>query len=66
MVVVEKKDRVKEIEERIAELKRRWPAHSVPPQMWVELEELENELEEAEKTATEESNAREDGISKLQ
>jgi len=34
-----------EIERRIAELKARWPAHSVPPKMWDELEELEIELE---------------------
>ncbi len=66
MVVVEKKDRVREIEERIAELKRRWPAHSVPPRMWQELEELEDELEEAERTGAEESHAREDGPSRLQ
>ena len=40
-------DKAKEIEARIAELKRRWPAHSVPPHMWDELEELEAELESA-------------------
>jgi len=40
-------DRVKEIEEKIAELKSRWPAHSVPPHMWQQLEELEEQLEEA-------------------
>ena len=39
--------RVQEIEERIADLKARWPAHSVPPHMWQELEELEEELEKA-------------------
>ncbi|MFH1381383.1 MAG: hypothetical protein ABIH70_00625 [Chloroflexota bacterium] len=38
---------VKEIEEAIAELKARWPAHSVPPKMWQELEELEEKLERA-------------------
>lgn len=38
-------DQVREIEEKIAELKRRWPAHSAPPRMWQELEELESELE---------------------
>jgi TolA-binding protein len=26
-------ERVKELEERIADLRRRWPPHSVPPQM---------------------------------
>ena len=41
----DKVDRAAEIETSIAELKRRWPAHSVPPQMWDELEDLEDELE---------------------
>jgi hypothetical protein len=41
------KDKVKEIEEKIADLKARWPAHSVPPSMWQQLEELEDELEKA-------------------
>jgi hypothetical protein len=40
-------DRVREIEEKIADLKARWPAHSVPPSMWQQLEELEDELEKA-------------------
>jgi len=40
-------DRIKDIEEKIAELKARIPAHSVPPSMWQELEELEEELEKA-------------------
>lgn len=42
-----KNPKVKEIEEKIADLKGRWPAHSVPPSMWRELDELEEELEEA-------------------
>jgi hypothetical protein len=33
-----------EIEERIVELRRRWPAHSAPPAMWEELERLEEGL----------------------
>jgi hypothetical protein len=41
------KGKVKEIEDKIADLKARWPAHSVPPSMWQQLEELENELEKA-------------------
>ena len=45
-------DRVREIEEKIAELKARWPAHSVPIKMWQELEELEEALEEAKKADT--------------
>ena len=40
------KDKVREIEEKIADLKARWPAHSVPPSMWHQLEELEDELDE--------------------
>lgn len=40
-------ERIKEIEEAIADLKARWPPHSVPPKMWQELEELEDELERA-------------------
>jgi hypothetical protein len=43
------KDNIKEIEDRIADLKARWPAHSVPPSMWQQLEELEDELEKAKK-----------------
>jgi hypothetical protein len=42
-------DRIREIEEKIADLKARWPAHSVPPSMWMQLEELEGELEAARK-----------------
>ena len=42
-------DRVREIEEKIADLKARWPAHSVSPSMWQQLEELESQLEEAKK-----------------
>jgi hypothetical protein len=43
------KETVREIEEKIADLKARWPAHSVPPSMWQQLEELEDELEKAKK-----------------
>ncbi len=38
--------RIKELEEQIAELKRRWPAHSTPPAMLQRLDELEEELED--------------------
>jgi len=41
------KDQVKEIEDKIADLKARWPVHSVPPSMWQKLEALEEELEKA-------------------
>jgi hypothetical protein len=40
---------VAEIEAAIADLKARWPAHSVPPHMWQELEDLEEKLEQAKK-----------------
>ena len=40
-------NKIREIEDKIAELKSRWPAHSVPPNMWQELEELEEQLEKA-------------------
>jgi hypothetical protein len=40
-------EKIREIEEKIADLKGRWPAHSVPPRMWQELEDLEAELEKA-------------------
>ena len=43
------KEKIKEIEEKIADLKARWPAHSVPPSMWQQLEELEDELEQVRK-----------------
>jgi hypothetical protein len=39
--------RIRKIEEEIADLKARWPAHSVPPRMWQQLEELEAKLEQA-------------------
>jgi len=42
-----KAERVKELEREIAELKRRWPPHSVPPRMFEQLEELEEALERA-------------------
>jgi predicted RNase H-like nuclease (RuvC/YqgF family) len=38
---------IKELEEEIAELKRRIPPHSVPPAMIRELEELEEQLDKA-------------------
>ena len=38
--------RIAELERRIADLKARLPKHSVPPSMFIELEELEEELEE--------------------
>jgi len=48
------KKRIQELKEKITDLKKRWPAHSVPPAMVLELEDLEEELAEALKQAQEE------------
>jgi len=42
-------ERVKELKEKIADLKGRWPRppHSVPPQMLEQLDELEDALAKA-------------------
>jgi ubiquinone/menaquinone biosynthesis C-methylase UbiE len=42
---------VKQLKDAIVELKARWPAHSVPPKMWQQLEDLEQQLEKAKKEA---------------
>jgi len=61
-------ERIKELESQIAELKSRWPAlrpwaHSVPPTMLQQLDELEEELEEELKKATEsKTDAKADGL----
>jgi hypothetical protein len=39
--------KIEDIEKKIADLKARWPAHSVPPRMWQQLEELEEQLHQA-------------------
>ncbi len=41
-----KQERIAELERRIADLKARFPRHSVPPAMLQELESLEEELEQ--------------------
>lgn len=47
--------RLQELKEKIADLKLRWPAHSVSPAMFQELENLEEELaEELEKARKDE------------
>lgn len=54
--------RIKELEKQIEELKSRWPAHSVPPTMLQQLEDLEEELEEElKKTAKGRTDAKADG-----
>ncbi|MGB6423421.1 MAG: hypothetical protein WBD56_06955 [Anaerolineales bacterium] len=40
-----KADRIEELEEQIATLKRQWPVHSVPPSLLQRLDDLEDELE---------------------
>jgi tRNA (adenine37-N6)-methyltransferase len=51
-------DKVKELQEQIADLKKRWPAHSTPPAMMEQLDELEEQLKReissSENTSTEE------------
>jgi hypothetical protein len=55
-------ERIEELEKQIAELKRRWPAHSVPPTMLQQLDELEEELQrELKKVIEEECSAKADG-----
>ncbi len=39
-------NRIAELEAQIAELKARWPAHSLQPWMLQQLEDLEDELEQ--------------------
>ena len=46
-------DRIKQLEEEIADLKARWPAHSVKPSMLQQLEELEEALEKAKQVEAE-------------
>jgi tRNA-Thr(GGU) m(6)t(6)A37 methyltransferase TsaA len=43
-VVAVSNERIAELEKQIAELKERWPAHSVPPALMEQLDELEEEL----------------------
>ena len=48
-MVSEGNSRILALEREIDEIKRRWPPHSVPPQMLRRLDELEGELERAKK-----------------
>ena len=41
-------ERIKELERQIAELKRQWPAHSVPPTMLQQLDELKAKMRDCE------------------
>ena len=42
-------DRIRELENKITELKERIPPHDAPPHLLIELEELEEELEKLQK-----------------
>ena len=57
-------NRIAELERQIADLKERWPAHSVPPSMFQRLEELEEALKKARGTE-EKTDARADGCGGL-
>jgi hypothetical protein len=51
-------EKIREIETKIAELTQRFPKHSVPPAMWRELEDLEEELKSARQADAEDEDAR--------
>ena len=54
--------RIEELKRQIVKLERRWPAHSVPPTMLQQSEELEEELErELRKAAEEKDRAKANG-----
>ena len=50
-------EKTSEIETKIAELTQRFPKHSVPPAMWQELEDLEEELRLARQENSEDTDA---------
>jgi tRNA (adenine37-N6)-methyltransferase len=43
------KDTIEDLNRQIADLKKRWPSHSVPPAMMAQLDELEEKLADAQK-----------------
>lgn len=60
--MTEHPEEIRRLEDEIADLKLRWPPHSVPVTMWQRLEALEGDLEKA-KAAN--SDGQEDGASQL-
>jgi len=42
----QEKTKIERLEKRLADLKARMPAHSIPPSMMIELDELEEQLAE--------------------
>ena len=54
--------KIEELKKQIADLESRWPAHSVPPAMLEQLEDLEEELaRELEKAAKEQEESTPNG-----
>lgn len=53
-------NKIREVEDQIADLKARLPPHSVPPALWQQLEHLEEELE---KLKRKETDAQKNGVS---
>jgi hypothetical protein len=47
MTTPKSEDEIQELEKRLEDLKRRLPAHSIPPGMIVEMDDLEERLEAA-------------------
>lgn len=47
-------DRIRELERKVAELRKRIPPHSVPPSLIQLLEDAEDELEQARREARDE------------
>ncbi len=54
-------DRVRQLEQQIEDLRRRWPAHSVPAAMVEQLDELEEELENERRRIARQDDASESG-----
>ncbi len=49
-------DRIEDLKRQIEELKKRFPAHSIPPALMAELDELEEQLVEEIRKAGDDSN----------
>ena len=44
-------ERIRAVKAQIADLRRRWPAHSVPPVLMQQMDDLEEELESLRESA---------------
>ena len=58
-------NRIQQLEQQIADLKKRWPAHSIPPTMMEELDALEEELLEEMKKQAESGEGMESGTPEM-